>query len=235
VNEHERALDAHCGLKESLSIDLAGPGAIEAQEQRGQQKLVAGVFFPVRFVLGDPSDADAALARWGWTLGAPLADDPLFRRVEMPPGWRKVATDHAMHSDVLDERDRKRVHVFYKAAFYDRDAFFGLIARFDVEEDYAEGEYRDRVELRPPEWTNQRVIDRATGEVLFVADVPPEEAVAARMASYMNQSDPAFILAYERRALMQEACREWIAARYPDRSPGAYWEPTAEATAAGVP
>ena len=37
-----------------------------------------------------------------------------------------------MHSDLLDERGRRRGSMFYKAAFYDTDASIGLQTRYDV-------------------------------------------------------------------------------------------------------
>ena len=45
----------------------------------------------------------------------------------MPQGWTRRATDHDMHSEILDEAGKIRISVFYKAAFYDRRAHAELI------------------------------------------------------------------------------------------------------------
>lgn len=42
--------------------------------------------------------------------------------VELPDGWKKVGTNHDMHSDLVDETGKVRASIFYKAAFYDRRA-----------------------------------------------------------------------------------------------------------------
>jgi len=62
-----------------------------------------------------------------------LQDDPLFRNVTLPEGWTKKATEHDMHSDLLDEKGRKRGAIFYKAAFYDRKASIRPLCRYRVD------------------------------------------------------------------------------------------------------
>jgi hypothetical protein len=42
---------------------------------------------------------------------------------KLPAGWKKVATEHSMWSDLLDDQGRKRAAIFFKAAFYDYSAF----------------------------------------------------------------------------------------------------------------
>lgn len=75
-----------------------------------------------------PADGDwGTLEYLGFSKGDPVSGDPLFVEATLPGGWKKQGTDHAMHSDVVDERGLPRVGVFYKAAFYDRDARFNVI------------------------------------------------------------------------------------------------------------
>ena len=59
--------------------------------------------------------------------------DDLFWDVILPEGWDTRATDHTMWNELLDEKGRKRASFFYKAAFYDRDAFTNLEARYTLE------------------------------------------------------------------------------------------------------
>lgn len=107
----------------------ATPGGIEAQEKAGQAALVASADMPKE--LRPSREAFEAV---GFTFGDDV--DALFVRATLPPGWTRAATDHSMHSDILDAKGRKRVSVFYKAAFYDRRADAYLVPRFKIERDY---------------------------------------------------------------------------------------------------
>ena len=50
--------------------------------------------------------------------------DDLFYEVVLPDGWQvKPHSDSAYWSDIVDENGKCIGDVFYKAAFYDRDAF----------------------------------------------------------------------------------------------------------------
>ena len=60
-------------------------------------------------------------------------DDDLFWNVKLPDGWEIKATDHPMWNEVIDDKGRKRITFFYKAAFYDRDAFSNLQTRFQLD------------------------------------------------------------------------------------------------------
>ena len=101
---------------------------IEAQEARGQAQFVESDVLPV-----DLRNAEALFERLGFVLGEPVAGDPLFRHATLPPGWRRVQTDHSMWTKIEDDLGRDRVSVFYKAAFYDRSAHAYIVARFRVD------------------------------------------------------------------------------------------------------
>lgn len=103
----------------TLGAMMGGGGAIEAQEARGQRELVESEQLPVRMM----GVTDADLITLGFTLGEPTPGDKLFRPATLPPGWKKQATDHSMWSKIVDESGRERFSIFYKASFYDRDAF----------------------------------------------------------------------------------------------------------------
>lgn len=111
----------------SNALVAATPGGIEGQEKAGQQALVASTDMPKKL---DRTAFEAV----GFTFGEDV--DELFMKATLPPGWTRAATGHSMHSDVLDARGRKRVSVFYKAAFYDRRADAYLLPRYRVERDY---------------------------------------------------------------------------------------------------
>ena len=97
-------------------IEVGASTGIEAQEVQGQLELAGSDVLPV--ACDDRPGFEAA----GVVFGEPLLDDPLFCRAVLPPGWRKLATGHPLWTDLLDEQKRRRGRIFYKAAFYDRDA-----------------------------------------------------------------------------------------------------------------
>jgi hypothetical protein len=108
-------------------LTMGLPGGIERMEARGQQELVKGESLPT-----ECSDK-AALEAAGVVFGAPYPDDPLFCPVTLPEGWKKQATSHAMHSNLLDDKGRVRASIFYKAASYDRRADMYAKRRYNID------------------------------------------------------------------------------------------------------
>jgi len=102
-------------------ISDGGSGAIEAMEKRGQTELVNSDRLPT-----DTGSSDEAFLALGFTFGDPDPSDPLFRPASLPPGWKRQASDHDIWSYLVDEFGRRRVAIFYKAAFYDRRAFMRI-------------------------------------------------------------------------------------------------------------
>jgi hypothetical protein len=100
------------------------PGGIEAQEARGQRDFVASETLPGKMNSGTREELEA--------MGIVYLEqaDNLFWNVRLPEGWKKVPTDHSMWSDLLDDKGRKRAAIFYKAAFYDRNAHIDVCRRF---------------------------------------------------------------------------------------------------------
>lgn len=89
--------------------------SIEALEEQGQRELVASSHLPAA---GDWE----GLTKLGVKRGEHVVGDDMFVHAELPPGWKKRATSHAMWSELLDENDEKKAMIFYKAAPYDRYA-----------------------------------------------------------------------------------------------------------------
>lgn len=104
----------------------SAPGGIQAQEKAGQALLVASTNMPKEL-----RPNREAFERAGFMFGADI--DAVFVNATLPNGWSRAATNHDMHSEILDEHGRKRVSVFYKAAFYDRRADARLTNRFYVD------------------------------------------------------------------------------------------------------
>ena len=91
---------------------------IPNQEARGQSALVNSSVLPKKM---RPSNAKETLEKLGVVFGDEY--DDLFVNATLPDGWRKVATDHSMWSNLVDNSGKEIASIFYKAAFYDRDAF----------------------------------------------------------------------------------------------------------------
>ncbi len=103
------------------------PGGIEASEAEGQKQLVESDVLPAD--LGGEATAFVAL---GFVIGDVVPGDEIFRTCQLPKGWTKRKTDHAMWSHIADENGVVRVKVFYKAAFYDRSARASLVKRYEM-------------------------------------------------------------------------------------------------------
>lgn len=112
------------------------PRAIEVQEAAGQKQLVESDVLPTKMGWNNDGTTKAALESYGIKFLGVVDGDPLFQNVVLPPGWKKVATDHSMHSSLVDDKGRERAGIFYKAAFYDRKASLSLTRRFSVARDY---------------------------------------------------------------------------------------------------
>lgn len=101
----------------------AGPGAIEAQEARGQREILNSTVIPIS---GSEGEAGERLVALGFKLGD--KKDDLFRQAELPEGWEREGSDHSMWSYIVDERGFRRCAIFYKGAFYDREASITIIS-----------------------------------------------------------------------------------------------------------
>jgi hypothetical protein len=134
------------------------PGMIEASERRGQAELVQSTLLPVQM-----DGKRATFERMGFKFGEVVKDDPLFIHVELPSGWKKQSTEHSMWSKIVDQNGAERVSIFYKAAFYDRDAFVRLCGRYDVQYPW------DAPDAQTVETATAQVIDKKTGKVLHEA------------------------------------------------------------------
>lgn len=132
--------------------------AIENQEKRGQAEVVRTQRLPRKindhtvpheiFWSGTAQEMDYEIKRQitsanaeAYTrvqyekMGIEIIDeaDELFWNVKLPEGWEVKATDHSMWNEVRDNKGRKRMTFFYKAAFYDRSAFANLQTRYQLD------------------------------------------------------------------------------------------------------
>lgn len=184
---------------EALLGEVTPGEAIEGQESSGQISFVDSDTLPTK--MNCVGSAQDVLGAMGIKIIGPVPNDPLFLYVELPPGWTKVTTDHNMWSNLLDDKGRKRAAIFYKAAFYDRDAHLDPITRYTYGSDY------DRQEKE-----NAAVaIATDCGKVIFsTTPVPlPEDARKG----------------YDLKEEARKEAKAWLIQNFPDwENPGAYWE-----------
>lgn len=104
----------------------ASPERIVQEERNGQSFLLSQDVLPRRINGG----TQAQLARFGLTFGADV--DDLFVACVLPQGWTKRAGAWDTHNDLFDAQDRHRAFLYFKAVFYDRQAYMSLHQRFNV-------------------------------------------------------------------------------------------------------
>jgi len=181
-------------------LAVGSSNAILNQEAQGQGSFVGSDTLPVKISSYGDFDEKKILEDAGMEFLGMVEGDKLFQYVRLPLGWQKVATDHSMWSNLVDDKGRIRARIFYKAAFYDRDARLSLTTRFGIQYEY------DR------EDTEHVAIASVTdcGKVIHAtAPIPLPEDDRKRFES----SDKA-----------KEAAKAWLDSSYPNwKNPGLYW------------
>jgi hypothetical protein len=61
------------------------------------------------------------LTEWGVEFGK--ATDRVLVECTLPPGWKKVKTDHYMYSNLVDDRGQVRAQIMFKGVSYDYDGW----------------------------------------------------------------------------------------------------------------
>lgn len=168
---------------------------IEFQEADGQRSFVSSETLPTDM----GGDTKAVLEAAGAKFLDVIEDDPIFQYVELPEGWKKVATGHSMWSDLVDNKGRKRAGIFYKAAFYDRSAHISVNRRYGISIDY----------------------NRLDAEKVAVAMVTDGDAVIFTTDSVGFEDDKARYDAEDKALALAVA---WLNEHYPNwEDASAYW------------
>lgn len=218
-------------LAEALAFQRAGQSpslAIEAQEKEGQRQLTGQTSrLPTRFNCYGPVGAGkAALEKAGVKFLNPVKGDELWTNVELPEGWKIEPTDHNMWSKLVDDKGRERASIFYKAAFYDRDAHINVERRFSIRERYPDDKDYDKVFAV--------VLDGGKKEVwkseVFGASEDLKQVKKDRnhlkMLSPERQNE---VWDESGSKFARKAALAWLAEHYPDHeSLSAYWDETPE-------
>lgn len=100
--------------------------AIERQEARGQRTAAKEQWLPKS--LGGFKREDARPKYEALGIKVLGAVDNLFLKVELPEGWEVIPEEDSCYwSGLYDASGKEVARFFYKAAFYDRDAFIGFL------------------------------------------------------------------------------------------------------------
>lgn len=201
------------------------PGGIEAQEKEGQQMLVNSELLPIDmggcYRPGAPM-AEELLKSFGCEFGDP-SEDGLFISVQLPTGWKKVINPyHNMWSYLVDEENRWRASIFYKAAFYDRQAHLRLEPRIVLEEKYPEHNAQKQI------YKVSIIADRkARKETREIASVDDKIYTATTLFRVQDDLLASLKVEDKYRAMdvVKHAVVAWAEKNYPDcLDPGAYWD-----------
>lgn len=185
------------------AIIASTPGGIEAQEAREQKRLVASTMLPKEVGYDNTREQFEAI---GIVFGKDV--DDLFVECVIPAGWTKRPTEHSMWSELVDDKGRVRAQIFYKGAFYDRNAHISLSRRFAYGIE-PEGGWDNECNR---ETVSRYVLvkDMGNGTIIWKSDlVAPDEIC------------PWYMLSEK----LSQIAREWLAEHYPDwENPLAYWD-----------
>jgi hypothetical protein len=176
---------------------------IERQEERGQQDFVNSAVLPHKFNFCTMEQ----FTEMGIVFGGKV--DDLFSNATLPDGWRKEATNHSMWSKLIDDQGRERASIFYKAAFYDRDAFLNITQRYSCHVEPINGWDADT------EYWHCTVTD--CGNAIWISEQigPEPDSKAPRDVC---------VKWYDKKDELAKVGHAWLDDHYPDwKNPLAYW------------
>ena len=137
----DKNTDKELTMLEAMVLTMSGSDpskAIENQEKRGQQAVVRFKRLPKNSNNYGIREKPELTKEYYTKMGIEIVEDydDLFWSVKLPEGWEIRATDHTMWNELVDDKGRVRAVFFYKAAYYDRNAFINFETRFKVEVDH---------------------------------------------------------------------------------------------------
>lgn len=194
---------------------------IEKMEAGGQRQLVASATLPTQL----NGCTEVQLRALGIELGpVPTTGDTLFRSAKLPEGWKLVPSGHSMWSNLIDARGFSRASIFYKAAFYDRNAHMSLDIRLHIREDY---DSRDRdgtvaFDVRATMPGERSQDGDWPSKVIHRYEHPTKVLTKGKADKMTSTEAQAFYAVVDEARAVVDA---WVAEAYPDRrDPLAYWD-----------
>lgn len=175
------------------------------QELESQRVLVISELLPKQI---EPEGAKTFLEKLGLKFKEDI--DDLFQKVDLPPGWKKVATKHPWLSMLVDQHGREIARIFFKSNYYDRVAALIVQPRYGVWEGESEN-----VQHSPDQAISATVMDGGsvlgTGEILFMT-LPKPSSIdrVERMRTWLQAKEEAY---------------SWLEENFPEwHNPFAYWD-----------
>lgn len=216
-------------ITHKLVVGMGEKGSgIIAQEATGQRQLLQATQMPVK--INSPHSWTGRGIELLTKLGFIFEDngngvmmdstigDALFVDCLLPEGWEKRGSDHNLWSYVDDEQGRERMSIFYKAAFYDRDAFINLSCRFSsgTETLLPEGERREDWYYKPSHHLPQYGYIKDAGKLIWKTEIltPVPGTTYPDPTCYLTQYK---ILEAEAKSKILEMFPEY-------QDPFAYWD-----------
>lgn len=172
---------------------------IEHMEAEGQQKAVNNIMLAKNM-----RPSRESWERLGFTF-LDIPDDDVLCKASLPEGWRIEATEHSMWNNIIDEKGRTRGSMFYKAAFYDRNAHMDLSCRYGVRSDYIDDDC-----------TTTEIYFGNKDEKIFVAGQVHMPKDATKEVRFAN---------YEKEEKLYELAKQFGNENYPNwLDASAYWD-----------
>lgn len=160
------------------------PKSIEKQEKIGQDELCNSCQLPTKLMSTEFSiTAKEYYDALGINVLRESKGDSLFYDIELPKDWSIQHTDHAMWSNLVDDKQRIRANIFYKAAFYDRQAFISHKAFVNITREFVQD--NAPYNLHTDKTCILKVVD-ANGNILKQSDVLNYTEAAAMFSNYEN-------------------------------------------------
>lgn len=196
-------------LKALLSGDIHNavaaslPGGIEAQEAAGQAAMVATSRLPRRGL------NRTILEHLGFVIGGNV--DELFVAATLPTGWELKPTSHSMHTDIVDDKGRKRGSIFYKAAFYDERAEMHLLSRYYINSNFSCDDAGNACDYNEAAFQAICICDHTQDTPIHYIAINADDA--PRDKEYYNMRDT-----------QEVEAKVWLDANFPDhKNVIAYW------------
>lgn len=193
-------------------IAAATPGGIEAQE------FVNSTTLPIKFNFATQEQFE----KMGIVFGDRPVGNDLFCEAVLPEGWHKEATAHSMWSDLVDDQGRRRASIFYKAAFYDRNAFMDITPRFIISVDPVVG--WDNYKHDAPDIMWHCVVEDCDNPIWTSDPVGPELPYPNRNSADYEDERKMWLAWLDRKNELEELGQAWLDEKYPEwRDPTTYW------------
>jgi len=194
------------------------PGAIELQEKVGQMELSKSNQLPRKTNNSEKSIYE----KLGIKILERGNNDPLFVEAILPEGWKILPTEHSLWSNLVDHLNRKRAMIFYKAAFYDRDAHISFNTRYK----YGIITYLENDDEKYPDFYDKKNHITIFGRVLDGDKVIHETQRDIFVGKYDEKNKERWWKNYDNlEKSKREECKKWLDEKYPEwNNIFNYWE-----------